>query len=422
MKIGVCGIGTVGSSLIRLIKENQDEIDRKLEDDISISQVASRRGNPQCDLSGINITNDIYEVARNPNIDVLVELIGGTEDAKDLVLLALKNKKHVVTANKALIALHGPEIFSVARQMGLCVLFEAAVAGGIPIIKSIREGLVGNAITRIAGILNGTSNFIFSEMALKNQPREFHEVLKEAQKKGYAEADPSFDVNGTDAAHKISILAMIGFGVKVEFEFVRIEGISELMLEDIFLIDEFGFTVKPLAVAFRSPDGISLRVHPAMIEKEKVFSKVDGVTNAVLVEGSSVGETLYVGPGAGGDATASSVVSDLVQISRGTKVPNEGFQELKEAPTIDESSIETCAYIRLDVQNITGVMASITAVLEKNRIGIESIIQREVSESVARIAIITSIVTEKVLDESLAHLNALGAVISGPKKIRIFKN
>ena len=422
MKIGVCGIGTVGSSLIRLIKENQDEIDRKLEDDISISQVASRRGNPQCDLSGINITNDIYEVARNPNIDVLVELIGGTEDAKDLVLLALKNKKHVVTANKALIALHGPEIFSVARQMGLCVLFEAAVAGGIPIIKSIREGLVGNAITRIAGILNGTSNFILSEMALKNQPREFHEVLKEAQKKGYAEADPSFDVNGTDAAHKISILAMIGFGVKVEFEFVRIEGISELMLEDIFLIDEFGFTVKPLAVAFRSPDGISLRVHPAMIEKEKVFSKVDGVTNAVLVEGSSVGETLYVGPGAGGDATASSVVSDLVQISRGTKVPNEGFQELKEAPTIDESSIETCAYIRLDVQNITGVMASITAVLEKNRIGIESIIQREVSESVARIAIITSIVTEKVLDESLAHLNALGAVISGPKKIRIFKN
>ena len=307
-------------------------------------------------------------------------------------------------------------------QMDVCVLFEAAVAGGIPIIKSIREGLVGNVITRIAGILNGTSNFILSEMASKKQPREFDEVLKEAQKKGYAEADPSFDVNGTDAAHKITILAMIGFGIKVEFESVRIEGISEIALEDLILIDEFGFSLKPLAVAFRISDGISLRVYPAMIEKEKVFSKVDGVTNAVLVEGSSVGETLYVGPGAGGDATASSVISDLVHLSRGSKIPNEGFLELKEAPTIEESSIETGSYIRLDVQNMTGVMASISSVLEKNCIGIESIIQKEVSESIARIAIITSIVNEKVLHESLRQLGALPAVISAPTKIEIFKS
>ena len=204
------------------------------------------------------------------------------------------------------------------------MLFEAAVAGGIPIIKSIREGLVGNVITRIAGILNGTSNFILSEMASKKKPREFDEVLKEAQKKGYAEADPSFDVNGIDAAHKITILVMIGFGIKVEFKSVRIEGISEIALEDIILIDEFGFSLKPLAVAFRSSTGISLRVYPAMIKKDKVFSKVNGVTNAVLVEGSSVGETLYVGP-AQGDATASSVLSDLVHLSRGSKIPNEGF-------------------------------------------------------------------------------------------------
>ena len=422
MKIGICGVGTVGASLISLIKKNQDEIGRKLEDEIVIHQVALRRENPQCDLTGINITNDIYEVAKNPNIDVLVELIGGTEDAKDLVLLAVKNKKHVVTANKALIAMHGSEIFSAARQMGVCVLFEAAVAGGIPIIKSIREGLVGNVISRITGILNGTSNFILSEMASKKQPRAFDEVLKEAQKKGYAEADPSFDVNGIDAAHKIVILAMIGFGIKVQFEAVQIEGISEICLEDISLIDEFGFSLKPLAVAFRISDGISLRVYPAMIEKEKVFSKVDGVTNAVLVEGCSVGETLYVGPGAGGDATASSVISDLVHLSRGTNIPNEGFFDLNEAPTIEDSSIDTASYVRLDVKNITGVMASIASVLKKNGIGIESIIQREVSETIARIAIITSIVNEKVLDESLRQLDELLAVISAPTKIRIFKS
>ena len=422
MRIGVCGVGTVGASLISLIKKNKAEIGRKISDDISIYQVASRRENPQCDLSGINLTPDIFEVANNPNIDVLVELIGGVEDAKDLILLAVKNKKHVVTANKALIAMHGPEIFSAAREMGVSVLFEAAVAGGIPIIKSIREGLVGNVITRIAGILNGTSNFILSEMASKKQPREFDEVLREAQKKGYAEADPSFDVNGSDAAHKITILAMIGFGVAVEFESVRIEGISEINTEDIILIDELGFSLKPLAVASRCADGISLQVYPGLIEKEKVFSKVDGVTNAVLVEGSAVGETLFVGPGAGGDATASSVISDLVQLSRATAMPNEGFLELEETPIIGESSIETGSYIRLDVQNITGVMASITSVLEKKRIGIESIIQREVSESIARIAIITSIVNEKTLNESLKQLSALPAVILGPINIRIFKN
>ena len=422
MRIGVCGVGTVGASLISLIKKNKGEIGRKIADDISIYQVASRRENPQCDLSGINTTHDIFEVANNPNIDVLVELIGGVEDAKDLILLAVKNKKHVVTANKALIAMHGPEIFSAARKMGVCVLFEAAVAGGIPIIKSIREGLVGNVITRIAGILNGTSNFILSEMASKKQPREFDEVLQEAQKKGYAEADPSFDVNGSDAAHKIAILAMIGFGVVVEFESVRIEGISEINTGDIILIDELGFSLKPLAVASRCADGISLQVFPGLIEKEKVFSKVDGVTNAVLVEGSAVGETLFVGPGAGGDATASSVISDLVQLSRTTMIPNEGFLELEKTPIIGESSIETGSYIRLDVQNITGVMASITSVLEKKRIGIESIIQREVSESIARIAIITSIVNEKTLNESLEQLSALPTVTLAPINIRIFKN
>ena len=422
MRIGVCGVGTVGSSLINLIKKNKDEIGRKLEDDISIHQVASRRENPQCDLSGINITHDIFQVAVNPNIDVLIELIGGVEDAKELVLLAVKNQKHVITANKALIAMHGPEIFSAARQMGVCVLFEAAVAGGIPIIKSIREGLVGNVITRIAGILNGTSNFILSEMASQKQPRDFYEVLKEAQKKGYAEADPSFDVNGMDAAHKITILAMIGFGVAVEFESVHIEGISEISIDDITLIEELGFSLKPIAVALRCADGISLRVYPAMIEKDKVFSKVDGVTNAVLVEGSAVGETLFVGPGAGGEATASSVISDLVQLTRTTKIPNEGFRELKRAPIIQESSIETGSYIRLDVQNITGVMASITSVLEKNRIGIESIIQREVNESTARVAIITSTVNEKTLNESLEQLSTLPAVIFAPTKIRLFKN
>ena len=422
MRIGVCGVGTVGASLINLIEKNKDELGRKIEDEISIYQVASRRENPHCDLSGITITRDIYEVANNPDIDVLVELIGGVEDAKDLILLALKNKKHVVTANKALIAMHGQEIFSVARQMGVCVLYEAAVAGGIPIIKSIREGLVGNVITRIAGILNGTSNFILSEMASKKQPRGFDEVLREAQEKGYAEADPSFDVNGFDAAHKITILAMIGFGVTVGFESVRVEGISEISINDITLIDELGFSLKPLAVAFRSADGISLRVYPGMIEKGNVFSKVDGVTNAVSVEGSSVGKTFFVGPGAGGDATASSVISDLVQLSRATKIPNEGFLELEAAPIIEESSMESASYIRLDVQNITGVMASITSVLEKNRMGIDSIIQREVNESIARIAIITSTINEKTLKESLKQLNALPAVIFAPVNIRIFKN
>ncbi|MBA59896.1 MAG: homoserine dehydrogenase [Gammaproteobacteria bacterium] len=420
MRIGLCGVGNVGSALVELFRENRFEIDRRLVRSISLEQVACRSDSPECDLSGLSVTKDVFAITDNPALDVVVELIGGTDVAKSLVLQAMRNGKHVVTANKALIALHGAEIFSVAREMGVKIFYEASVAGGIPIIKALREGVAGNVINRIAGIVNGTSNYILSEMSGARGDQNFVAVLAEAQKLGYAEADPSFDVDGIDAAHKITILAMLGFGASVNFESVHVEGLSHISLDDLKLVDELGYCLKPLGIATKRCDQLSLRVHPCMVEKNNILSKIGGVTNAVLVDGDPVGEILLVGPGAGGPATASAVMSDLIDLSRGADLPNQGFLELRETSVYSIDELICSVYIRVDVKNQNGVMASVTGILEKNDIGIEAIIQKEVNERVARIAIVTSETKERIINESLSELSSLSAMVVPPQKIRIF--
>ena len=305
MRIGICGLGTVGSGLFNLLESNRAEIERKVGQDIILSQVGCRRDHPDCDLSSTNVTRDIFEVANNPDVDVLVELIGGTDVAKDLVMQAISNGKHIVTANKALIALHGDEVLSAAEQAGVSVHYEAAVAGGIPIVKSIREGLAGNTIEWVAGIINGTTNFILTEMSREGSSRSFDDVLGEAQAHGYAEADPTFDVEGIDAAHKLTILAAIAFGVPLNFSAMYTEGISAISADDIKFADELGYCIKHLGIARKTRKGIEMRVHPTLLSKSRLLANVNGVGNAVLVHGNAVGATLYSGPGAGAEATAS---------------------------------------------------------------------------------------------------------------------
>lgn len=419
MRIGICGLGTVGSGLFNLLESNRAEIERKVGRDIILSQVGCRRDHPDCDLSSTNVTRDIFEVANNPDVDVLVELIGGTDVAKDLVMQAISNGKHIVTANKALIALHGDEVFSAAEQAGVSVHYEAAVAGGIPIVKSIREGLAGNTIEWLAGIINGTTNFILTEMSREGSNRSFDDVLSEAQALGYAEADPTFDVEGIDAAHKLTILAAIAFGVPLNFSAMYTEGISAISADDIKFADELGYCIKHLGIARQSGDGLELRVHPTLVEKDQMLAQVNGVMNAVMVGSDAAGSTMYYGAGAGAGPTASSVMADIIDIVRGGKLPDLGFVSLAPTGILAIEKIRCSYYLRLGVVDQAGVMANVSTILSRHRVSIEALIQKDARRGDAQIVILTDEVLESEMVDAISEIESNEAVTSKVSMIRV---
>lgn len=419
MRIGICGLGTVGSGLFNLLESNRAEIERKVGQDIILSQVGCRRDHPDCDLSSTNVTRDIFEVANNPDVDVLVELIGGTDVAKDLVMQAISNGKHIVTANKALIALHGDEVLSAAEQAGVSVHYEAAVAGGIPIVKSIREGLAGNTIEWVAGIINGTTNFILTEMSREGSSRSFDDVLGEAQALGYAEADPTFDVEGIDAAHKLTILASIAFGVPLNFSAMYTEGISAISAEDIKLADELGYCIKHLGIARQTGDGLELRVHPTLVEKDQMLAQVNGVMNAVMVGSDAAGSTMYYGAGAGAGPTASSVMADIIDIVRGGKLPDLGFVSLAPTGVLPIEKIRSSYYLRLGVVDQAGVMANVSTILSRHRVSIEALIQKDARRGDAQIVLLTDEVLESEMVDAISEIESNEAVTSKVSMIRV---
>ncbi|MEO2182360.1 MAG: homoserine dehydrogenase [bacterium] len=419
MRIGICGLGTVGSGLFNLLESNRAEIERKVGRDIILSQVGCRRDHPDCDLSSTNVTRDIFEVANNPDVDVLVELIGGTDVAKDLVMQAISNGKHIVTANKALIALHGDEVFSAAEQAGVSVHYEAAVAGGIPIVKSIREGLAGNTIEWVAGIINGTTNFILTEMSREGSNRSFDDVLGEAQALGYAEADPTFDVEGIDAAHKLTILAAIAFGVPLNFSAMYTEGISAISADDIKFADELGYCIKHLGIARQSGDGLELRVHPTLVEKDQMLAQVNGVMNAVMVGSDAAGSTMYYGAGAGAGPTASSVMADIIDIGRGGKLPDLGFVSPAPMGILPIEKIMSSYYLRLGVVDQPGVMANVSTILSRHRVSIEALIQKDARRGDAQIVILTDEVLESEMVDAISEIESNEVVTSKVSMIRV---
>lgn len=419
MRVGICGLGTVGSGLFNLFASNQEEIDRKTSGELRLEQVGCRRDHPDCDLSDVNVTRDIFEVARNPDVDVLVELIGGTDVAKDLVLEAIDNGKHIVTANKALIALHGDEVFAAADEKGVTVRYEASIAGGIPIVKAIREGLAGNRINWVAGMINGTTNFILTEMSREGSNRSFNDVLREAQELGYAEADPTFDVEGIDAAHKLTILASIAFGIPLRFDAMYTEGISKITSEDIAFAKELGYCIKHLGVARRDGDNVELRVHPTLIANDQMLAQVNDVMNAVMVGSDAAGSTMYYGAGAGAGPTASAVMADVIDTARGTPVPNLGFNDLSAPEFLPISSIRSSYYLRLGVEDKAGVMANVTTVLSNHEVSIEALIQKDARVSDAQIVILTNEVTESQMNAAIEELQNLPAVTTSVSRIRV---
>ncbi|SFM31032.1 homoserine dehydrogenase [Ectothiorhodospira mobilis] len=429
VKIGLLGLGTVGGGTVRVLTRNRDEITRRAGRGIEIIAAAARNLDSLGDLdtTGMRLTEDAFEVVEDPEVEVIVELIGGLSPARELVLRAIDQGKHVVTANKALIAHHGNEIFQRAQEKGVMVAFEAAVAGGIPIIKAIREGLAGNRIEWLAGIINGTANFILTEM--RDKGRDFNDVLAEAQRLGYAEADPTFDVEGVDAAHKLTILASIAFGVPLQFDRVYMEGITGISREDVAYASELGYRIKHLGIARRSPRGIELRVHPTLIPERRLIANVDGVLNAVLVWGDAVGPTLYYGAGAGAEPTASAVVADLVDVVRAltidpeNRVPHLAFQPdaLADTRILAMDEVETAFYLRLRVVDQPGVMADVTRILADLDISIEAILQKEPDEDTheADVILLTHRVREGNLDQAIGRIEALSSVIAPVQRIRM---
>ena len=427
MKVGLCGLGTVGGGTFNVLLKNKKEIAARSGMSIEIVQVASRQVNPACDLTGLSYTQDIFEVADNPEVDVLVELIGGTTVAKELVLRAINNGKHIVTANKALIAVHGNEIFELAKTKGVTVAFEAAVAGGIPIIKALREGLAANEINWLAGIINGTGNFILTEM--RDKGRTFGDVLKEAQALGYAEADPTFDVEGIDAAHKLTILASVAFGIPLQFERAYTEGISQISPEDVKYAEEFGYRIKHLGLARRTDHGVELRVHPTLIPEDQLIAKVDGVMNAVVVDGDAVGQTLYYGAGAGDKATASAVVADLIDIARARKqgsnvgAPSLGHNadQMNDLAVMPIEEITSAYYLRMLVEDHPGTLARIATILSDHSINIESISQKEkeLHDGLIPMIMLTHIVSEKSMNHAIQAIEGLTDVKGTVKIIRV---
>ena len=429
VKIGLLGLGTVGGGTVGVLRRNAGEIARRAGRGIEIARAAARDLNrPRSfDPSGIALTTDPNEVVDDPELAIIVELIGGDTLARDLVLRAIEQGKHVVTANKALIAKHGNEIFAAASERGVMVAFEAAVAGGIPIIKAIREGLAANHIEWLAGIINGTGNFILTEM--RDKGRDFADVLKEAQALGYAEADPTFDVEGIDAAHKLTILASIAFGIPLQFDAVYTEGISRITREDVAYAEELGYRIKHLGITRRNSHGIELRVHPTLIPERRLIANVDGVMNAVLVKGDAVGPTLYYGAGAGAEPTASAVVADIVDVVRTltadpeNRVPHLAFQPdaLSDQPVLDMAQVETAYYLRMQAQDRPGVLAEVTRILGDHGISIEAIIQKEPLPGTphATVIMLTHRVVEGNMNDAIAGIEAL-PVIEGPvTRIRV---
>lgn len=427
VKVGICGLGTVGSGTFNVLKRNAEEIARRAGRGIEVAQIAQRRPNPQCDTGSTPITADVLAVADNPEIDVVVELIGGYTLARELVLRAIANGKHVVTANKALIAVHGNEIFAKAREQGVIVAFEASVAGGIPVIKALREGLAANRINWVAGIINGTGNFILSEMREKG--RTFPDVLAEAQALGYAEADPTFDVEGIDAAHKLTILASIAFGIPLQFDKAYTEGITRLTTADVGYAEALGYRIKHLGVARSTDQGIELRVHPTLIPADRLIANVNGVMNAVMVNGDAVGSTLFYGAGAGQEPTASAVVADLVDVVRAmtsdpeNRVPHLAFQPdaLSDHPVLSIEACESAYYLRIQAKDHPGVLAQVASILSARGINIESIMQKEAEEhdGLVPMILLTHRVTERRMVEAITALEALDDVVGDVVRIRV---
>jgi len=429
--INVCllGIGTVGGGTFSVLKRNQEEISRRAGREIVIKIIADRDIEKARKIAGDDtlITSDANDVVTHPDVSIVVELIGGYTTAKELTLKAIKNGKHVVTANKALLALHGTEIFAAAQRQGVMVAFEAAVAGGIPIIKALREGLTANRIEWIAGIINGTGNFILSEM--RNKGLSFDTVLNQAQKLGYAEADPTFDIEGIDTAHKITIMASIAFGIPMQFDKVYTEGITKLTGEDISYAEELGYRIKLLGITKKTSKGIELRVHPTLIPSRRLIANVEGVMNAVVVKGDAVGSTLYYGAGAGAEPTASSVVADLVDVTRmhtadpKHRVPHLAFQPdlLSDIPILPMEEVETSYYLRLHAMDRPGVLADITRILADLKISIDAMVQKEPNEGEDKVDIIvlTHLSIEKNINSAIARIEKLASVMGKITRIRL---
>ena len=429
VNIGLLGLGTVGQGVANILVRNATEIERRAGRGIHITLASVRsQGKNLAGTLGIDTTNDPRAVVEHPDIDIVCEMLGGEQPALDLIMTAIKQGKHVITANKALIAIHGNEIFRAAREHGVIVAFEPAVAGGIPIIKAIREGLSANRIDWLAGIINGTGNFILSEMA--SAGREFADVLAEAQALGYAEADPEFDVEGIDAAHKLTILASIAFGIPLQFDAVFTEGISKISPEDVAFAAELGYRIKHLGVARRRADGIELRVHPTLIPEERLIANVNGVMNAVLVQSDAVGPTLYYGPGAGSEATGSAVVADIVDVVRALttdpehRVPHLAFQydALSDQPVLAPADFESAYYLRLQAEDKPGVMADIMGIFGNLGISIEAILQKEPvnpEQDVVPVILLTRTVREGLVLDAIERISKLASVTEEVGMLRV---
>jgi homoserine dehydrogenase len=422
VNIGLLGLGTVGGGTLNVLVRNADEISRRTGMEIRVHCAAAKSYDPSGldGLESVTIHDDAGKVLTDPDVDIVVELIGGYSPAREFVLEAIANGKHVVTANKALIAMHGEEIFAAAREKGVTVAFEAAVAGGIPIIKSIREGLAGNRIEWLAGIINGTGNFILTEM--RDKGREFADVLTEAQELGYAEADPTFDVEGIDAAHKLAILGSLAFGMPLKFDETYTEGITQIEPRDVAYAGELGYRIKHLGIARRTQKGVELRVHPTLIPHKRLLANVDGVMNAVLVKGDMVGPTLYYGAGAGSLPTASAVVADIIDLARSlgcpeSFVPTQGYSSdsIEEIAVLPIGEVETSFYLRMLAHDEPGVMAEVSTTLAEAGISIEAMRQYEsvTDDGYVPLVMLTHRITEQVMDETIAKIEAMPR-IKGP--------
>lgn len=429
INVGLLGIGTVGGGTFTVLQRNAEEITRRAGRPIRITAVADRNVDHAKQATGgiCRITDDAFALVSDPEIDIIIELIGGSGVAKDLVLKAIANGKHVVTANKALLAKHGNEIFQAAQEKGVMVAFEAAVAGGIPIIKAVREGLTANRIEWVAGIINGTTNFILSEM--RDKGLSFDVALKEAQRLGYAEADPTFDIEGVDAAHKITLLASLAFGIPVQFDKAHIEGISALSAIDIQYAEQLGYRIKLLGITKRTAEGVELRVHPTLIPAKRLIANVEGAMNAVLVQSDAVGPTLYYGKGAGAEPTASAVIADLVDVTRmhtadpGNRVPHLAFQpdQMADLPILAMDDVISSYYLRLHLKDKPGVLADITRILADEQISINALIQKEPAdgEDQTDLVMITHRTREKRINSAIAKIEALDVVAGQVTKLRL---
>ncbi len=429
VKTGIIGLGTVGCGTVNVLHRNVDEISRRAGRRIVVSAAAVRNRSVarDCPMEGIHLTTDPVDIVTNPDIDIVVELMGGKEPARQLVLRAIANGKHVITANKALIALHGNEIFRAAHDQGVTVAFEAAVGGGIPIIKVLREGLAGNRINWLAGIINGTTNFILTQM--RQNGSEFPDALALAQQLGYAEADPGFDIDGVDAAHKLTILASIAFGIPLNFQQTHVEGIRDVTRNDVLYAEELGYRIKHLGIARRAEQGVELRVHPCLLPENRLMASVNGVMNAIVVEGDAVGHTLHYGAGAGAEATASAVVADLVDVVRaltsdpGNRVPHLAFQAdaIKNLPIVPMAEVKCAYYLRLQAADQPGVLADVTRILGDQQISIESIIQKNKTTDASTVPIIllTYPTLEKAMNCAVNLLQGLESISGKIMQIRV---